>query len=79
MNTHLPDGWTENANHDLVSKDGLVIPMEKRSEDEVFSRIVGYLRPVRQWNKGKQAEWNDRKAFIVPKIDGAEVKDGGDA
>lgn len=30
-------------------------------ECEVFSRVVGYLRPVKQWNPGKQAEWGDRK------------------
>lgn len=29
----------------------------------VFSRIVGYLRPVDQWNAGKQAEFKDRKIF----------------
>jgi len=30
---------------------------------EVYSRIVGYLRPVDQWNNGKQAEFYDRKLF----------------
>lgn len=30
---------------------------------EVYSRVVGYLRPVTQWNDGKQAEFNDRKMF----------------
>ncbi len=30
---------------------------------EVYSRVVGYLRPVRQWNKGKQEEFKDRKEF----------------
>lgn len=28
---------------------------------EVYTRIVGYLRPVEQWNKGKRAEYHDRK------------------
>ena len=32
---------------------------------EVYSRVVGYIRPVEQWNKGKQAEFVDRKAFVV--------------
>ena len=32
---------------------------------EVYSRVVGYIRPVEQWNKGKQAEFIDRKEFIV--------------
>ncbi|HQO15214.1 MAG TPA: anaerobic ribonucleoside-triphosphate reductase, partial [Smithellaceae bacterium] len=30
---------------------------------EVYSRVVGYLRPVKQWNKGKQAEFNARQVF----------------
>lgn len=34
---------------------------KKRQECEVYSRVVGYLRPVSQWNDGKQAEYNERK------------------
>lgn len=30
---------------------------------EVYSRVVGYMRPVSQWNKGKQAEYDMRKEF----------------
>ena len=30
---------------------------------EVYSRVVGYLRPVKQWNKGKQAEFSMRKVY----------------
>ncbi|MBU2055650.1 MAG: ribonucleoside triphosphate reductase [Proteobacteria bacterium] len=30
---------------------------------EIYSRVVGYLRPVKQWNKGKQAEFRQRKAY----------------
>lgn len=32
-------------------------------ECEVYSRVVGYLRPVKQWNDGKQAEFKDREMF----------------
>ena len=32
---------------------------------EVYSRVVGYLRPVKQWNKGKQEEYKERKEFKV--------------
>jgi len=32
---------------------------------EVYSRVVGYLRPVSQWNDGKQAEFADRRSFDV--------------
>ncbi len=30
---------------------------------EVYSRVVGYLRPVKQWNSGKQAEFENRKTY----------------
>lgn len=33
------------------------------SKCEVYSRVVGYLRPVDQWNDGKQAEFEIRKTF----------------
>jgi ribonucleoside-triphosphate reductase (formate) len=36
---------------------------QERTECEVYSRIVGYLRPVDQWNDGKKAEFTDRKEF----------------
>ncbi|MCU0599380.1 MAG: ribonucleoside triphosphate reductase [Desulfobacterales bacterium] len=35
---------------------------------EVYSRVVGYLRPVNQWNNGKQSEFNIRKTFTIEKI-----------
>ena len=30
---------------------------------EVYSRVVGYIRPVQQWNLGKQEEYNQRKNY----------------
>ena len=33
---------------------------------EVYSRVVGYLRPVQQWNKGKAQEFKERKEFKIP-------------
>jgi len=39
--------------------------MKKRTPCEVYSRVVGYLRPVDQWNKGKQEEFRDRKVFDI--------------
>jgi anaerobic ribonucleoside-triphosphate reductase len=32
-------------------------------ETEVYSRIVGYYRPVQNWNLGKKSEYRDRKLF----------------
>lgn len=38
------------------------------SECEVYSRIVGYMRPLSQWNDGKQSEFNDRKLFKIKEL-----------
>jgi len=38
------------------------------AETEVYSRVVGYLRPVGQWNNGKQTEFCMRKTFNVSKV-----------
>ncbi|HPO02797.1 MAG: hypothetical protein JXP39_00170 [Spirochaetales bacterium] len=32
---------------------------------EVYARIVGYYRSVRNWNRGKREEYNHRKLFIA--------------
>lgn len=32
---------------------------------EVYSRVVGYYRPVQCWNKGKRQEFEDRKEFVI--------------
>ncbi len=43
-------------------------PIEtKRQPCEVYSRVVGYLRPVKQWNDGKQSEYLNRKNFKINK------------
>ncbi|MBI4708932.1 MAG: ribonucleoside triphosphate reductase [Candidatus Portnoybacteria bacterium] len=34
---------------------------------EVYSRIVGYLRPISQWHKGKREEYGERVEFVLPK------------
>ncbi len=35
------------------------------SDTEVYSRVVGYLRPVKQWNEGKRTEFKMRKTYKV--------------
>lgn len=42
--------------------------MEKKVPVEVYSRVVGYFRPVNGWNKGKQEEFNDRHEFDPKEI-----------
>jgi anaerobic ribonucleoside-triphosphate reductase len=42
---------------------------ELRVPCEIYSRIVGYLRPVDAWNAGKQQEYRERVAFAPEKAD----------
>jgi len=51
-------------NHGYLNGEQFTCPMCE-SDCEVFSRVVGYLRPVQQWNKGKQEEFRTRKVFHV--------------
>jgi glucan biosynthesis protein len=32
---------------------------------EIYSRVVGYFRPVDQYNPGKRAEFNERLEYLV--------------
>ena len=37
--------------------------MECGKKTEVYSRVVGYFRPIRNWNAGKKEEFFDRVTF----------------
>lgn len=36
-----------------------------RQKCEIYSRVVGYIRPISQWNPGKISELEDRKVFKI--------------
>ena len=40
---------------DKTDKIELKVPVD------IYSRVVGYFQPIRQWNAGKKAEFKDRK------------------
>ncbi len=42
--------------------------MKRRIPVEVYSRVVGYYRPVNQWNKGKREEFSARNELDPEKI-----------
>jgi ribonucleoside-triphosphate reductase len=44
----------------------------QRTRCEVYSRIVGYLRPVNQWNIGKKEEFQDRKTYDKTQVEYAK-------
>jgi len=39
--------------------------MKCKHKTEVFSRVVGFYRPVQTWNKGKQEEFSDRQGYKI--------------
>ena len=51
-------------NHGYVAGEHFTCP-DCGAECEVYSRVVGYIRPVKQWNKGKKIEFNTRKTFEI--------------
>jgi len=53
---------------------------KQRTRCEIFSRVVGFLTPISQWNKGKQEEFRDRKTFdkqLRPATPAAITPEGG--
>lgn len=51
------------------NKDRYEIKLEdnERQECEVWTRVMGYMRPLSQFNKGKQSEYKERKWFTERK------------
>ncbi len=50
--------------HGYISGEHHICP-ECGEETEVYSRITGYYRPVKNWNEGKSQEFKDRKVYNV--------------
>ena len=74
--THLPY-FTLTPTFSICTTHGYVNGEHKEcptcgAKCEVYSRVVGYLRPVDQWNDGKQAEFAIRKTFdksaVIPPV-----------
>jgi ribonucleoside-triphosphate reductase len=52
------------GNHGYISGEHFTCP-QCGKEAEVWSRVVGYLRPVQNYNKGKKEEYKQRKKFAI--------------
>lgn len=50
--------------HGYIRGEHYTCPLCKE-KTEVYSRVVGYYRPVKNWNKGKRREFKDRKVYVV--------------
>ncbi len=56
-------------NHGYISGEHFTCPQCLLPQPcEVYSRIVGYIRPVQQWHLGKQEEFRQRKTYVVGRI-----------
>ncbi|MBR5501763.1 MAG: ribonucleoside triphosphate reductase, partial [Oscillospiraceae bacterium] len=51
------------ADHGYINGEHYTCP-ECGKETEVYSRITGYYRPVKNWNDGKSQEFKDRKTYV---------------
>ena len=51
-------------NHGYIAGEVSTCP-ECGSECEIYSRITGYYRPVKNWNDGKAQEFKERKTYLV--------------
>ena len=51
------------TNHGYVAGEHFSCP-QCNAACEVYSRVVGYLRPVSQWNDAKQSEYNIREMYL---------------
>lgn len=68
-NYHLPfftfsPTFSTCPNHGYIAGEHFKCP-ECDSDCEVFSRVVGYIRPIKQWNEGKRAEFEARTNYVV--------------
>lgn len=46
-----------------MSEEKIELKDEERQPCEVWTRVMGYFRPVDNWNIGKQQEFKDRQNF----------------
>ncbi|NQE46260.1 Vitamin B12-dependent ribonucleoside-diphosphate reductase [ANME-1 cluster archaeon GoMg2] len=77
-NYHLPyftftPTFSVCPSHGYIAGEHYTCP-ECGAEAEVYSRVVGYLRPVNQWNKGKREEFRKRKTFVVEPVQQLELE-----
>lgn len=57
--------------HELCTNNSCDAPLVLRDEErmpcECYTRVMGYFRPVSEWNIGKKQEFTDRQYFSVDK------------
>lgn len=52
----------------------IILCDEERQPCEIWTRVMGYFRPVSEFNKGKQAEFYTRNCFKEEKATNTLIK-----
>ena len=65
--------YTLSPTYSVCSKDGYITGEVWKcpkcgADTEVYSRITGYYRPVKNWNAGKTQEFKDRKTYSIEEM-----------
>jgi ribonucleoside-triphosphate reductase len=66
--------------HGYISGEHFVCPV-CGADAEVWSRVVGYLRPVQHYHKGKKTEYDERKKYVIADAEPQDAmrKQGGES
>lgn len=51
----------------MITEDGIELKDEERQQVECWTRVMGYFRPIDNWNIGKRQEHADRVYFSEKK------------
>lgn len=51
----------------MINQNHTELTEAERTPCEIWSRVMGYHRPINAWNAGKQQEHADRKQFVEGK------------
>ncbi|HTL71604.1 MAG TPA: anaerobic ribonucleoside-triphosphate reductase [Candidatus Eisenbacteria bacterium] len=51
----------------IQAADGIFLKDEERQRCEVWTRVMGYHRPVSEFNEGKKGEHHERIHFAEPR------------
>jgi anaerobic ribonucleoside-triphosphate reductase len=49
---------------DINTNTEITLSDEDRQPCEIWSRVMGYHRPITEWNKGKKSEFASRKLYL---------------
>ncbi|MDY6821097.1 MAG: anaerobic ribonucleoside-triphosphate reductase [Deferribacterota bacterium] len=72
---NIKNGETKKELEEKIEEIKKEIENTKGTKCEIYSRVVGYHRPVENWNDGKKDEFEHRQNYIVhPLKSGGTIK-----